>query len=183
MTSRVFKYRLSQQRLHQLIWSAGKGARRRLYLIVLGVVAFVFALVLTSFYSQQLDAYSTEIVKFLYAFLLLTFMFIFGVLFHTPTDRSIQHPAEVNVRLSPEDGGLRFETDDAEHFIRWRGVTKLWVEPDGIVLANYQFFYFIPDVAFDSREEKIALMQVIYDNIGENARVATWAQLGDAAKR
>jgi hypothetical protein len=171
MTHRVLKYRLSRQRLQQLLRSVYRDTLRKFLLAGLGIAAFVGTLIAAGLYSEELEAYSPEMTKFLYAFVLLSFIFVLGVLFKpSETPASARCPNEENVRLTPEDGGLRFETDGAEYFLKWRGVTGLWLEPDGFVVAHYQAFFFIPDNAFTSREEKLSLVQVIYDNISEKAR-------------
>jgi hypothetical protein len=171
MTNRVLKYRLPRRRLRQLLRSIYRDLLRKLLLAALGIAALVGTLVATSVYSAELEAYSPEMTKFLYAFALLSFIFVLGVVFK-PSDNpaSTRPPSDEEVRLTSENGGLRFETDGAEYFVKWRGITGLWLEPDGVVVAHYQAYFFVPDDAFASREEKLSLIQVIYDNISEKAR-------------
>ena len=154
MADRVLKYRLSRRRLRQLLRSIYRDTLRKLLLAALGITAFLVTLIATGVYSAELEAYSPEMTKFLYAFALLSFIFVLGAVFK-PNDNPVltRRPSEEDVRLTADDGGLRFETDGAEYFVKWREITGLWLEPDGIVVALYQAYFFVPDDAFASREE------------------------------
>jgi hypothetical protein len=38
------------------------------------------------------------------------------------------------IRLEQDDGGLRFVTDEVEHYLKWRGIGQILVEHDGVVV-------------------------------------------------
>jgi hypothetical protein len=71
----VLKYRLSQQ-VHP---ATGRAINRAVWATLIvgmsGAAAFVTGLVLTAYYSNELEGYSPEISKFAYAFLLISFIF------------------------------------------------------------------------------------------------------------
>jgi hypothetical protein len=53
-----------------------------------------------------------------------------------------------NIRLTQDDGSLRFVTDEVEHSIKWRGISQILVERDGAIAShgNQERLTFIRDV-------------------------------------
>jgi hypothetical protein len=183
MEQQVLKYRLSQKRLQQLVRSINRAALAKLVVGVAGIVAFVVGLILTGYYSDELESFSPEAAKYVYVVLLISFIFSLGVLFKPGTNSDVEPvaPSEQDIHLTKDDTGLCFATENTEFLVKWRGITKLWLEPDGFAVAHYHMYFFIPDSAFAGPGEKLALMQEIYDKLSDKARMATKAQFGPTA--
>src|SRR5262245_36201905 len=49
------------------------------------------------------------------------------------------------VRLIQDDTGLRFATEDAELYFKWRGISQLLLVHDGVVVSHGALFFLVPD--------------------------------------
>jgi hypothetical protein len=74
------------------------------------------------------------------------------------------------VRLNQDDGGLRLSTDGVEYYLKWRGLTQMLLERDGIVLSHANLFFLVPNTAFASAEERLSFIREIYGHLSEKAR-------------
>jgi len=74
------------------------------------------------------------------------------------------------IKLTQDEGGLRFATDEVEHYLKWRGISQLLLEPDGVVVSHGNLFFLIPNQAFASTDDRAAFIRDVYDHLGERAR-------------
>jgi hypothetical protein len=74
------------------------------------------------------------------------------------------------IRFTQDEGGLRFATDEVEHYLKWRGISQLLLEPDGVVVSHGNLFFLVPDAAFPSADDRIAFIRDVYGRLGERAQ-------------
>jgi hypothetical protein len=74
------------------------------------------------------------------------------------------------VRLKQDDGGLHVITDDIEYYLKWRGLTQMLLERDGLVVSHGNLFFLIPDRAFAGPAERLAFIRDVYGRLSESAR-------------
>lgn len=75
-----------------------------------------------------------------------------------------------DIHLTEDKGGLRFASTEIEYYVKWRGIGLLLPESDGIALSCGNLFFFIPNVAFPSADERLAFVRDVYGRLSENAR-------------
>jgi hypothetical protein len=86
------------------------------------------------------------------------------------------------IKLTQEEGGLRFATEEVEHYLKWRGISQLLIEPDGVVVSHGNLFFLIPDRAFPSADDRVAFIRDVYDRLGERAQAISNRQVAGALK-
>src|SRR5262249_10413848 len=74
------------------------------------------------------------------------------------------------IRLTLEEGGLRFATEEVEHYLKWRGISQLLLDRDGVIVSHGNLFFLIPDRAFADSEDKLAFIRDVHGRLGERAR-------------
>jgi hypothetical protein len=80
----------------------------------------------------------------------------------------------VTVRLTKDDGGLRFAQEAIEYYLKWQGITQMLVEHDGVVVVSHRILAFlVPDAAFADAGQRLAFIRDIYDRLGDKARSAS----------
>lgn len=78
--------------------------------------------------------------------------------------------ANFSIRLEQDDGGLRFVADEVEHYLKWRGIGRILVEHDGVVVSHRNLFFLVPDAAFAGAEERLSFIRDVYDHLNASAR-------------
>ena len=73
------------------------------------------------------------------------------------------------VRLNQDDGGVRLSTDGVEYYLKWKGLTQMLLERDGVVLSHGNLFFLVPNTAFASPEERLSFIREIYGHLSEKA--------------
>jgi uncharacterized membrane protein (DUF485 family) len=86
--------------------------------------------------------------------------------------RRVQEHVNFNlpIRLTQDDGGLRFATDEIEHYLKWRGISRMWLEPDGVAILQASLCMLIPNTAFADAGERNAFIRNVYGRMNEDAR-------------
>jgi len=74
------------------------------------------------------------------------------------------------IRLTLEEGGLRFATEEVEHYPKWRGISQLLLDRDGVIVSHGNLFFLIPDRAFASTEDRLAFIRDVHGRLGERAQ-------------
>jgi hypothetical protein len=77
---------------------------------------------------------------------------------------------DATIRMTQDDGGLRFATDAIEFYLKWQGIAQLLLERDGVVVSHGNSFWLIPDTAFRDAGERRAFIQDVYGHLSEEAR-------------
>jgi hypothetical protein len=73
-------------------------------------------------------------------------------------------------QLTEDEAGLRFASTEIEYYLKWQGISLLLPGTDGIALSHGNLFFFIPNGAFPSAEEKLAFVRDVYSRLSETAR-------------
>ncbi len=174
---RVLSYQVPFERLTKLSRSASRKAYptlRRLTLLVL--VLFLAAVAVLAGFGDRLSPWLEDAgipygVELLF---LATFLVFFVSLWLLRRYQIGQAKRRVNfnqvVRLTQDDGGLRFDTNEAEFYFRWHGLSQLLLEPDGVVVSHGNLFFLIPNTAFTSAAERLAFIREVYGHLNESAR-------------
>ena len=74
------------------------------------------------------------------------------------------------VRLTQDDSGLRFATDDTEFYFKWRGISQLLLVRDGVVVSHGALFFIVPDTAFAGASDRLAFIREVYSRLSDHAR-------------
>lgn len=75
-----------------------------------------------------------------------------------------------DIRLRQDDGGIRIATDEIEYYLKWRGISQMLMEHDGVVLSHASLFFLVPDAAFQDRRERDAFVRDVYGRLSDEAR-------------
>jgi hypothetical protein len=86
------------------------------------------------------------------------------------------------IKLTQDDGGLRFATEEVEHYLKWRGISQLLLEPDGVVVSHGNLFFLIPNQAFANTGGRVAFIRDVYDRLGERARSMSYRYVSSLLK-
>jgi len=74
------------------------------------------------------------------------------------------------ITMKQDEGGLRFITEEVEHYLKWRGLSQMLLDRDGVVVSHGNLFFLIPDRAFAGPEDRLAFIREVYGRLGERAR-------------
>jgi hypothetical protein len=74
------------------------------------------------------------------------------------------------IYLTQDEGGLHFNSDAIEVYLKWHGIARLLGEPDGIAVSHGGSLWFIPDAAFHDAAERRAFIGDVYSHLDEAAR-------------
>jgi hypothetical protein len=77
------------------------------------------------------------------------------------------------IRMTQDEGGLRFATEEVEHYLKWRGIGQILFDRDGVIVSHGNLFFLIPDRAFAGPMDRLAFIQEVYGRLGERARSAS----------
>ena len=174
---REFLYNVPFQRLIKLSRSASRKAYRGVWLSSLMLVAiYIGCLVALVVYGDALIG-PLEAVGVPYApemaFAGVVALFLLGFWLLRRLGRSqMKERADYDqtIRFTEDDGGLRFATDEVEHYVKWSGISQILVEPDGVAVSHASLFFFIPASAFTSDADRVAFVREIYGRLNDKAR-------------
>jgi hypothetical protein len=74
------------------------------------------------------------------------------------------------IRLTQDDSGLRFATEDTEFYFKWRGISQLLLVHDGVVVSHGALFFIVPDTAFAGAGDRLAFIREVYSRLSDKAR-------------
>jgi hypothetical protein len=74
------------------------------------------------------------------------------------------------IRLTQDDNGLRFATEDTEFYFKWRGISQLLLVHDGVVVSHGALFFLVPDTAFAGAGDRLAFIREVYSRLSDKAR-------------
>ena len=177
MLQRELTYQVSFERLARLSRSASRKAFPALWGLTFLLLALFGAAMLGLFFYGNLlgmrleDAGAPFGLELL--FLAVCLLFVFGaLLLRTLRTRQLKGRASFgqSIRLTQDEGGLRFATPEIEHYLKWPGISQMLVEHDGVVLSHGALFYLVPDNAFSGAAERLAFVRDVYGRLGESAR-------------
>jgi len=174
---RELTYHVPFERLIKL----GRSAGRKVYptiqwLVWLWVALLIAAWAFLYAFSEEInDMAEDEGIPFAAEMLIIAVgvVFIVGVLLlRRYRVRLMKNRANYDqiVRLKQDDDGLHIITDDIEYYVKWRGLTQMLLERDGIVVSHGNLFFLIPDRAFAGPAERLAFIRDVYGRLSESAR-------------
>jgi hypothetical protein len=82
------------------------------------------------------------------------------------------------IRLTQDEGGLRFSTDEVEHYLKWKGISQMILERDGVAVSHGALFFLVPDAAFASAEERLAFIRDVYGRLNTQAQAISRKYVG-----
>jgi hypothetical protein len=177
MTRRELTYTVPFDRLTKLSRSAGRKAYPTVWLLTwLWLALFLGTLLGLAVYGDNLrDGLDTVGIPAGVEglFILLAVLFFVGLLaLRRLRVRSLKARANFNqtIRLVHDDGGLRFVTDGVEHYLKWPGISQMFVERDGVVVSHGNLFFLIPNLAFADGDERLGFVRDVYGRLSETAR-------------
>ena len=74
------------------------------------------------------------------------------------------------VRLTQDDTGLRFATEDTEFYFKWRSISQLLLVDGSVVVSHGAFFFLVPDAAFAGAGDRLAFIREVYSRLSDKAR-------------
>jgi hypothetical protein len=184
---RELTYQLSYERLTRLSRSAARNAYRTVWVLTwLLLSLFGAALVLLIFYGDVLSGWldaagipaGAELL-----FLAVALLFFLGSwLLRRFRVRQVKGRANFNqiIRMQQDGGGLRFMTDEVEHYLKWQGISQMLLERDGVVVSHGNLFFLVPDIAFASPGDRLAFIREVYGHLSEAARSLSDRHVGAA---
>jgi hypothetical protein len=184
---RELTYHVPFERLIKLSRSAGRkvypGVRWLAWLLIalmIAVLAFIYA-----FGEEIGDMAEDEGIPFgaELMFIIVGLIFLGGaLLLRWYRLRLLKTRANFDqvVRLKHDDGGLHVMTDDIEYYLKWRGLTQMLLERDGVVVSHGNLFFLIPDKAFANAAERLAFIRDVYGRLSESARALSEKHIGPA---
>jgi hypothetical protein len=172
---RALSYQLPFERLAKLSRTASrKGYPTVWWLTWLWIVLFLVAIVSIAVGADNIRAVFDPLDEGpLIIMLAATLIFaVGGYLLRRLRIAAVKRRATFNetIRLTQDEGGLRFATEEVEHYLKWRGISQLLLEPDGVVVSHGNLFFLVPDHAFPSAGERVAFIRDVYSRLGERAR-------------
>jgi len=87
------------------------------------------------------------------------------------------------IRMTQDDGGLRFATQEVEHYLKWRGISQILLDHDGVIVSHGNLFFLIPDRAFAGSDERLAFIRDVYGRLGDRARSISAKHVGSVLKQ
>jgi hypothetical protein len=82
--------------------------------------------------------------------------------------KRVDFDSTVNLREEPD--GLRFATPQIEYYVKWKGISQVLMEHDGVVISHGALFFMVPDEAFTGRPERDAFVRDIFSRLSDAAR-------------
>jgi len=172
------RYQVPVDRLVKLGRSAGRKAYRSVWVLFWVVLAAGSTMFFASvFYRDALDVWMEEAGFPLAARIAIVWVpfavFLAGLILLRRLQR---HQArsrldfDLTTRLSKDEDGLRFATDGIEYYVKWRGISQMLMEHDGIVVSCGNLFFLVPDTAFPDAGARLAFIRDVYGHLTEKAR-------------
>ena len=177
MLQRELSYEIPFERLTRLSRSAGRKAYPAVWWTTWLLLAMYCAAILAIFQYGHHVSIALENIGFPYGIELLFVgafvLLVAGVLLLRRRQHSqVKQRANFGqtIRLSQDDGGVRFATPEIEHYLKWPGISQMLVERDGIVVSHGNLFFLVPDTAFATPAERLDFLRSVWDRLGEQAR-------------
>src|SRR5215475_10468506 len=174
---RELTYQIPFERLRKLSRAASRKAYPKLWWLTWLWLALVLAAVFAiAFFADALDdRFNTVGIPFGLTLLFVVVVVVsLGVAYLLRRLRmaEVKGRATFNgtITMKQDEGGLRFITEEIEHYLKWRGLSQMLLDRDGVIVSHGNLFFLIPDSAFASPDDRLAFIREVYDRLGERAR-------------
>ena len=185
MLQRELTYQLSFERLAKLGRSAGRKAFRTLWLLtwlwmMLPVVAIVTIIANVDALHQSMQPFGIANGPELLFLATAAIFFASSLWLRKLRIAQLKRRTSFNeaIRLTQDEHGLRFCTDEVEHYLKWKGISQLILERDGIAISHSSLFFLVPDTAFNDTAERLAFIRDIYARMGKEAQAISLKHVG-----
>lgn len=177
---RELTYQLSFKRLIELSRRGirvlqGSTPRSNLRLFGIWVLVGLFLGVGFPLLYQQMIAagFDPFAVVLLAIFLVIAILVASFILSNRNIFRRLWEGADVDqrYRVTQDSGGLRFATEEDEYYLKWHGITRMWLERDGVVVARGPMLLWVADTAFVDAAERLAFIHEIFARMSEKAQL------------
>jgi hypothetical protein len=182
---RELTYKMPYRRLAKLGRSMGRKAYRGVWWARWLLIAFFLIAVVA------MNAFEGPLVRWLAAagisdghgvLLVATFLIVMAGLLVLRKFQTRQVRARVDfdqsVRLVQDENGIRIATDDIEYVLKWRAISQLLIEHDGVVLSHGSLFWLVPDTAFSDPAERLGFIRDVYERLSDKARAMSERHVG-----
>jgi hypothetical protein len=187
---RELSYQLPFERLSKLGRAASRKAYPKLWWLTwLWIALLLVAIIAILYYADALDRRFDRLgIPFgaLLLWLGTAMTFLAGIyVIRRSRITEVKRRATFNstIKMKQDEGGLRFVTDEIEYYLKWRGLSQMLLERDGVVVSHGNLFFLIPDRAFASPEDRLAFIREVYDHLGERARGISEKHVGAVLAR
>ena len=173
---RELTYQIPFERLRKLSRAASRKAYPKLWWLTWLWLALVLAAVFAiAFFADALDdRFNTVGIPFGLTLLFVVVVAVsLGVAYLLRRLRmaEVKGRATFNatITMKQDEGGLRFITEEIEHYLKWRGLSQMLLDRDGVIVSHGNLFFLIPDRAFAGPEDRLAFIREVFDRLGERA--------------
>ncbi len=172
MTYRALSYHVPLKRLSKLGRSAGRKVYRTVWVLTWLWLALYLGLI--AGFARYGDAFFKKNGigdQAIFLSMLLIFFVGLRVIFGMRV-KQLQERADFNesVNFTQDDNGLRFATSGVEYYLKWKGISQLLLEPDGVVVSHGNLFWLVPYSAFLNHEEGLAFARDVFDHLNEKSK-------------
>lgn len=180
--NRELTYQVPLSRLRRLGRRSGRKAYPQLWTarwLVLG--SFPGALMLVSVFGDAVERWQASVG--LPSLTVLIVIIAAGIVAMLALRRAGAHATQArtnfdsDIRLRQDDGGIRIATDEIEYYLKWPGISQMFLEPDGIVVSHGNLFFLVPDSAFADVEERNAFARDVFGRLRDDARSCSGSSL------
>jgi len=175
MLARELTFQMPYERLRKIArsarWKAFPGTRPLIWGLFIAYFALIIAFVFFDRFFFGLER-QYGIPEWIWPALLVG-LFIVGIyLLRRRSRRILKSRADFDapVRLRQEPDGLRFATPEIEYLIKWRGISQMIMERDGVVVSHGSLLFMAPDEAFVDLNERNAFIRDVYGRLTQQAR-------------
>jgi hypothetical protein len=172
---RELTYRLPFARLRRL----GRNSGRKAHPLIWGarwilLISFFVALWLVTLFADAVERWQAS-VGLPQLTVLVSIILVVGIaalFLRRAALRRTQTCADFDaeIRLRRDEGGLRIATGEIEYYLKWPGISQMFMEHDGVVVSHGNLFFLVPDSAFESADERVAFIRDVYGRLGAEAR-------------
>jgi hypothetical protein len=172
---RELTYQMPFARLRKL----GRNSGRKAYPVLwwsrwLLLASFFVVLILASTFDDAIQRWQSSVgLPPLTSFVAVLVLFVAAlIVLRRSAFRQTKARAnfQSDIRLRQDDGGIRIATDDIEYYLKWRGISQMLMEHDGVVVSHGNLFFLIPDSAFVDSQERNGFVRDVFGRLGEEAR-------------
>jgi hypothetical protein len=180
---RELSYQMPFERLLKLSRSAGRKAYAVTWVgrwLLLGLLFAAIALLIV--FEGPVQEWQASVgIPWFSAFLAIAvgfFVFVWVLRQHALRQMKSRADYQSTVRMRQDDGGIHFATDEVEYYLRWKGISQLLMEHDGVAVSHGNLFFLVPDRAFADLEERNSFIRNVFGRLGAEAQARSKRHIG-----
>jgi hypothetical protein len=168
---RELTYRMPFNRLRKLGRQSGRKAHPALWWarwLLLG--SFFVLLIATGQFEETIQSWGLPPLAALVALIVVYAVAILLLRRFALRQTQSRTNFDADVRLRCDDNGIRIASDQIEYYLKWPGISQMFMEHDGVVVSHGQLFFLVPDIAFKDADERISFIRDVFSRLGDEAR-------------